>query len=318
MLNRVADSLFWIGRYLERAENHTRLINTIYHLSAYGVKRDELAHWYQVIRLIGDEHDFLSRYSEVNESNVLQHVILQVNHPNSIRSCINLARENMRQLREQIPSECWDILNSLFLWMNEQTIQNIYKDTPYIFLKNVQDQVSAFQGILYATMMRDRAFYFIEIGKYLERADNGLRLLHAIHFSLNNVQPRAEYGSMLALLKAVNGYESYRRVYSELITMKNVVEFLLHHPSFPRSICHSLKQLEQHLRLMLTQHNGTPFTQNKVMSHLSKAIHDLYFMGNGSFAFEQLDEILLQGIANCEKVANGIESHLLREEVASA
>ncbi len=318
MLNRVADSLYWIGRYLERAENHTRLINTIYHLSAYRVNRDELAHWHQVIRLIGDEREFLSSFAEVNESNVMQYVILQVNNPNSIRSCIHLSRENMRQLREQIPSECWDTLNSLFLWIKEQTIHDIHTKTPYIFLKNVQDQISAFQGILYATMMRDQAFDFIESGKYLERADNGLRLLHAIQFSFIAQQPRAEYAAMLALLKSVNGYESYRRVYSELITVKNVVEFLLHHPSFPRSICYSLMLLDQHLRDLVNQQNGTTYLNSKLTTFLSKAIHDLSFMQNAQFTIEQLHTMLSQGIVNCENIGNVIECHFCREEVATA
>jgi uncharacterized alpha-E superfamily protein len=318
MLNRVADALFWIGRYMERAENHTRLINTVYHLSTQRSKRNDIAHWQHLLRLIGNENDFLNSYSEVNESNVLHYVTLRADNHNSIRSCVHIARNNMRQLREKMPSECWDTLNSLYLWMNEQTVNDINAETPFIFYKKIQDQLNSFQGTLYATMMREREFDFIESGKYLERADNGLRMLQAIHFSLLVEQPKSDYPSMLALLKAVNGYESFRRVYSDRISMQSVVEFSMLHPSFPRSTCYALSVLEKHLRRLVPPKNSSSFLHNKVLSHLGKVRGELLCLDQSQFTKECLGDHLLHLIDNCDLIGIMIDRHFFHEEVVSA
>ncbi len=318
MLNRVADGLFWIGRYMERAENHTRLISTVYHLSTQRTKRNDIAHWQHLLRLIGNENDFLNSYSEVSESNVLHYVTLRADNQNSIRSCIHIARNNMRQLREKMPSECWDTLNSLYLWINEQTVNDINAETPYIFYKKIQEQLSSFQGTLYATMMRDKEFHFIESGKCLERADNGLRMLQAIHFSLTVECPKSDYSFLLALLKSVNGYESYRRVYADKISMQTVVEFLMLHPTFPRSTCYSLQILESHLRSLVTQQSNQNFLHNKVLSHVGKVHAELLCMDKANFTVERLGEHLHHLIESCDMIGLMIDRHFFHEEVVSA
>jgi uncharacterized alpha-E superfamily protein len=260
MLSRVADALFWIGRYLERAENHTRLISTIFHLNNQHSKRDDLAHWQHLLSLIGNKQDFIEYYQEVNENNVLHYVTLAADHQNSIRSCIHIARNNMRILREKLPSDGWDRLNALYLWINEQSVNDILAETPYMFYKRIQDQLHSLQGTLYSTMLRGQEWNFLEAGKYLERADNGLRMMQAIHYSIQIQNEKSEYQPMLALLKAVNGYESYRQVHAERISMRTVVQFLLFHPTFPRSICYTLEALHSHLKTVVTTTYPTALT----------------------------------------------------------
>jgi uncharacterized alpha-E superfamily protein len=318
MLNRVADALFWIGRYLERAENHTRLISTIYHLNNLKSKRSELAHWQHLLRLIGNEDDFLASYSEVNENNVLHYVTLRSENQNSIASCIHIARSNMRLSREKMPSECWEQLNSLFLWINEQSVSDIYSETPYKFYKRIQEQLHAFQGTMHASMMRGLEWHFIESGKYLERADNGMRMIQSMHFSLSMEQPKSDFLPMLALLKAVNGYECYRLVYAERISMQSVVEFMLLHPSFPRSTLHSLSLLEQHLRNLTTQQNQHQLVQHKVLARVSKVRSELLCLDKSEFTVEQIGIHLLSLIENCEDIGLHIDRHFFQEEVVSA
>lgn len=318
MLNRVADSLFWIGRYMERAENHTRLINTLFHLQSSQAKRSDIRHWEHLLRLIGNESHFLDSYHEVNEMNVLQYVTLRADNQNSIRSCIHIARNNMRQLRERMPSECWDMLNSLYLWINEQTANDIVAETPYIFYKKIQEMLSAFQGMLQAMMMRDKEWQFINCGKFLERADNGLRMMQAIHFTSMMQDRKLDYPSMLALLRAVNGYESYRRVYSERINLQTVVEFLLLHPAFPRSTFYALESLESHLRKLIQSQNNGMFQHNKVLSHVNKTRAELSCLDKSQFAETQLGVHLHELIRSCDEIGLMINRHFFLEEVATA
>lgn len=318
MLTRVADALFWIGRYMERAENHTRLINTVYHLNNRQLKRTDLRHWQHLISLIGNEQDFLDIYQDSNENNVLHYVTLSEDNQNSIRSCIHIARNNMRQLREKIPSECWDQLNSLYLWLNEQTVNDILAETPYIFYKRIQEQLSAFQGILYSTMLRGKEWNFIETGKFLERADNGLRILQAIHYDLIITKPKSEYQSMMTLIKATNGYESYRQVYSDRISMQSVVEFMLLHPAFPRSTCHALSKLEFHLQSLLNGQTNPHIMHNKVLSYVGKLRAEVMCTEKTQFSTAMLGAHLDTFIDGCNEIGLMIDRHFFHEAVVSA
>ncbi|MFD0692637.1 alpha-E domain-containing protein [Paenibacillus sp. GCM10027628] len=245
MMGRTAEALFWIGRYAERTENHARLIDVYYHIR----EEKEIGggqSWSRLIDTIGDRTVFTEQYGSFTEQNVLQYITLDKNNANSLLACTNHVRANLRNIREKMPGELWDILNSLYLWLKEKEVRDITADSPHLFYRYIRDSLSMFQGSATSVMPRENEWYFIEAGRYLERAENLLRLLQ----SLCNDYAREElcsYPLMLAVLKSVSGYETYRRQYADTVSLGHIVRFLMLSESFPRSVSYSFSTLESSL-----------------------------------------------------------------------
>ena len=178
MLSRVADSLYWMSRYIERAENDARILDiNLQLLLDLGGEAEAMQHWTPVIASLEETDLFDSLYDMADERSVTEFLTLQKKNPNSIFSCLTLARENARTTREQISSEMWEQINRLYLFVQSDDARKLLASSPHEFFKRVVNGSHLFQGITEATMTHGEGWEFIRIGTLLERADCTSRIL---------------------------------------------------------------------------------------------------------------------------------------------
>jgi uncharacterized alpha-E superfamily protein len=146
-----------------------------------------------------------------------------------------------------MPSELWDILNGLYLWLKDKQVADITTDSPHLFYRNIRDTLSMYQGAALSVMPRQNEWFFVETGRYLERAENILRLLRSL-CSVHMQEELSSYPLMLSVLRSVSGYEAFRREYADTISFEAIMEFLLLSDVFPRSVNFCFSQLEITLR----------------------------------------------------------------------
>ncbi|MEO1673468.1 MAG: alpha-E domain-containing protein [Cyanobacteria bacterium J06631_2] len=248
MLSRVADSIYWLNRYIERAENVARFIDVNLNLML-DLPAGVSPQWKPLISVTGDLAQFNSRYSEVNNRNVIQFLCFDTDYENSIISCLSKARENARSIREVISSEMWEEVNSFYLLVKEASAASSMRTLPKFF-SVVKMASHRFAGVMDATMSHNEGWQFGQMGRLLERADKTTRIVDVKYFLL---LPSAEWvGTPLdriqwmALLKSASAYEMYSKS-QHSITPSGVAEFLILDQQFPRSIHFCLRQTQQRL-----------------------------------------------------------------------
>jgi uncharacterized alpha-E superfamily protein len=260
MLSRTADSIFWMSRYMERAENVVRFI-TVNLQSLLDLPLGFREQWEPLVITSGDLELFVKTYGEPSEmatkQNVLRFLTFDKKNPNSIISCFSSARENARQVRQIVSVEMWEALNTFNLRLQKSNAALMAERDPDDFYREVRQAVQLFSGISEATLARDEAWQFFQLGRWLERADKTSRILDVKYFVLlpkpsdvNSVVDDLLWG---VLLHSVSGYELFRRVYGR-ITPERVVSFLLLSREFPRSILFCLQEAEKALLAI----SGTP------------------------------------------------------------
>jgi uncharacterized alpha-E superfamily protein len=257
MLSRVADSIYWLNRYIERAENVARFIDVNLNLMLDlppGVSQQ----WQPLISITGDVELFQNRYGEANSSNVIQFLTFNADYPNSIITCLQRARENARSIREIISSEMWEEVNSFYLMVQEMSSGKPLAELPQFF-NRVKMASHRFAGVMDATMTHNEGWHFGQMGRLLERADKTTRILDVKYFLL---LPSAEWvGTSLdqiqwiSLLKSASAYEMYRKC-QRRITPSYVAQFLILDRQFPRSIYFCLRQAEGCLHEITNTPNG--------------------------------------------------------------
>src|ERR1700733_11171095 len=255
MLSRVADSLYWMSRYAERGENIARILDVNLQLMLDLPKLDpeeQKALWGPVLRSTGDHEDFYKHYKETTSENVIDFLTLHAKNSNSIVNCITTARENARHVREQISLEMWEEINRTYLWMKGQTLKKIQKQGPYEFFTAVKNASHLFQGITDGTMTHGEDWDFIQIGKYLERADMTTRILDANDEIFIKTPTKTPHpGGTLqwsAILRSCSSHDAYRKFYVAQVEPDKVVEFLILNEFFPRSIRFCVGALDVALR----------------------------------------------------------------------
>jgi uncharacterized alpha-E superfamily protein len=249
MLSRVADSLYWMSRYIERAENDARILDVnLQLLLDLGGETDALQHWAPVIASLEETELFESLYKTADERSVIEFLSLQKKNPNSILSCLTLARENARTTREQISSEMWEQINRLYLFVQGEKARRLLRASPYEFFKRVVIGSHLFQGITDATMTHGEGWDFIRIGALLERADYTSRILdvkyHILLPSGEDVGGNVDTIQWMAVLKSCSALEAYCKLYVSQVTPWKVAEFLITHHEFPRSIRYCIDSLD--------------------------------------------------------------------------
>ena len=252
MLSRVAESIYWMNRYIERAENVARLIDVNIHLTLG--EQDLLGEqWMPLVRTTGDQPGFLERYdARPTRTNVLNFLLFDDENPNSVISCVKVARENARRIRQAIPIIVWEQLNKFYHFVLE-TSQN--KDLESVddiqeFCERVRLASHLIAGAEDATSLKNQAWYFARLGRMLERADYTSRIVDVQYYIL--LPDNAMIGSTFdvvrwaALLRSANGLMLYRRKYGNLVPV-HVAEFLLLDPLFSRSTLHCIAEAEEAL-----------------------------------------------------------------------
>lgn len=258
MLSRVADCIFWMGRYVERAENVARFVDVNLNLTLdLGGSIGE--QWEPLIYTTGDQQLFFERYQTANRNNVVEFLTFDDQNPNSILSCVRAARENARGVREILPGLVWEELNTFYLSVKTAAVQHAL-DAPHAFFQHVKRSSHLIVGIQEAAMSRGEAWHFARIGQLLERADKTSRILDVKYYillpSVSDVGTPLDATQWSALLKSASALEMYRKTYGR-ITPDHVVEFLTLDPSFPRSLRFCLMEAEDSLRAVTGTPRGT-------------------------------------------------------------
>jgi len=247
MLSRVAESLYWMTRYLERAENTARLINATTHV-LLDLPRGASFGWDVLIRVAGLDLLFGEHYREHDEANIMRFLISDERNPSSIISCIRSARENSRTLREVLPTVAWERINSLYLLVNRRSADAVDRTRRYILLDEVIERRQSIIGLLSDSMSHGAAFQFIKLGRYLERADMTTRILDINAAVLAPRKQGADDPALallwMGVLKSLNAHQMYRRYASVNVHGAEVVAFLLRDLHFPRSVRYCLEELE--------------------------------------------------------------------------
>jgi uncharacterized alpha-E superfamily protein len=255
MLSRVADAIYWLNRYVERAENVARFVDVNLNLML-DLPEGMSQQWEPLVLTTGDLEFFKANYGNASAENVIQFLTFDDNYPNSILSCLRIARENARSIREIISSEMWEEVNTFYL-MVQAASQGQHQGSLPDFFAQVKRESHLFAGVMNATMTHNEGWYFGQLGRLLERADKTTRLLDVKYFVL---LPSAQWvGTPLdriqwmAVLKSASAYEMYRKC-QHRITPTQVAEFLILERQFPRAIHFCLWQSKQ----CLHQITGTP------------------------------------------------------------
>ncbi len=262
MLSRVADNLYWMSRYLERAEHTARLLDvSLYHL--LGQKAEYAMPRWNHLR---DSLRISSSSGEVdNNYSVTQSLTFDTTNAHSIISCISSARDNARQIREKISSEMWEQLNRLFLSIKSTDIADIWFSGVHEFLVGIKEGTQLFQGLTDSTMSHNEGWHFIQVGRYIERTLVTTALID-VHFRSSSLLPigpaeeimgiaQLDYLEWAGLLRSCNAFEAYRKVYSADIQPMPIAEFLLLNSESPRSIHFSVTLLQNALRAIASSTN---------------------------------------------------------------
>lgn len=251
MLSRVADSIYWLGRYVERAENVARTVdvNLQLQLDLPGEERP----WDPVIRTGGDADRFFAKYARATLENALMFLTFDADNPSSIVRDVAAARENARTVREHIPSELWTVVNHFHLALADPAAPKKMLENPHDFFDRVKEFSQLVVGIMQSTLNHDEAWNFARIGRMIERADQTSRILDTKYYILlpdvSMVGMQLDIVQWTALLKSCSAYQMYRKEYSD-VTPRHVSQFLLLSADFPRSVRYAMKSVTGALRMI--------------------------------------------------------------------
>lgn len=247
MLSRVASNLCWMGRYLERAENTARLINVNFNL-LLDLPKSIVLGWEPIVDIISNRDDFYEFHSEATETNVIHFMVADEKNIGSIVGSLDAARENARTIREIIPREAWEQINELYLFAKSNGKKASARRTRYEFLTEIIESIQKITGILVGCMTHDEAYQFMQIGRNIERADMTTRIIDVRSASLlqetETEQSAFENLQWMSVLKSLTAYQMYRREVRLRIRRSDVLKFLLLEQRFPRSLLHTLKQVQ--------------------------------------------------------------------------
>lgn len=307
MLSRVADNLYWFGRYLQRAENTARLINVHANL-LLDLPRNVTVGWAPLLEITGADGAFRSAGGQPTEDNVVRFMMMDERNPGAIFSSLNYAREIARVSRDCMPREAWERLNDLYLFVQERGERSVMRARRQEFLQGVISGAMTAVGVLTSNMSRDVGFQFLRMGTNLEQADMTTRILDVRSSRLfqadasltpfDNIQ-------WMSVLKSLTAYQMYRRHVRARVNGPGVLRFLLQDRQFPRSVSFSLSMIgttmpflppsrkveraiertkalimDANIEALLTQPNGLALFMDEIqigLGQLDDAIVESYF-----------------------------------------
>lgn len=307
MLSRVAESIFWMSRYIERAENVARFIDVNQNLTL-DLGEELVDQWGPLVYTTGDHEDFFKRYGAMTRDNVLKFLTFDTENPNSILSCVIRARENARTARETISSDMWEELNRFYLLVREAARAEVLDDY-YEFYSQVKRASNLLIGVTDTTMSHGEAWHFARIGRLLERADKTSRVVDVKFFIL--LPNSTDIGSSLdvvqwsALLKSTSALEMYRRQFGRILPQR-VVAFLLLDNNFPRSMRYCVTVAEESLHKISGTPHGT--FANRAEQDLGKLRSELDFTSVADIIHQGLHEFIDGLQLRLNKVGESIAS----------
>lgn len=244
LLSRTADNLYWMARYVERAENMARILDVGHRMSQLPqVSEDRAAvDWEPPLIIAGQHAAFQERYDRISQGSVIAFMALDPRNPASIFSCLRQARENARAERNAMPSEMFESLNTTWLEIKEMTYASLLDRGFREFFEWVKERSHLFRGVTVGTMLRNEGFQFTRLGTFVERADNTARLLdvkfHVLAPDGEALDDAVDYYQWGAVLRSLSAFKAYRTTYRDTIQPQQVTELLVLNADFPRSLHH--------------------------------------------------------------------------------
>ena len=259
MLSRVADSIYWMSRYIERAENIARFIDVNLRL-VLDIPVITKQQWEPLVTITGDHDLFINRYSKFDHDTVIQFLASDSSYPNSILSCLRSARENARSIREIISTEMWESINDFYLFVSSADAKRMALADPHTFFTEVKLSSQRFLGVREGTFSHGEGWHFLRLGSFIERAEKTSRILDVKYFIL---LPSADYiGTPYdniqwsAVLKSASALEMYRKQFHRILP-KRVCNFLIFDRYFPRAIHYCVIRAEEALHKITGSQPGT-------------------------------------------------------------
>ena len=256
MLSRVANSLYWMSRYVERAENIARIVdvNLQLLLDFRNINEERLArHWLPIVQATGDEKQFFELHKKATGQTVTEFLVFQAENSNSIVGSIYQARENARMVRDQITFEFWEELNRLYWFVKTPQARQVWKESPSDFFQQIKAGSVHLIGLASTTLIRTEGWSFMEVGKFLERADKTSRILDLRYQALPGkglpaTGSQADALEWSAILHSCSAWDAYRTLLGAEVNPKLVAEFLLLNEDFPRSVRFCVDEMNRALR----------------------------------------------------------------------
>ncbi len=316
MLSRIAESLYWIGRYIERAEDTARITDVnFHHTLEMGASASAQArrgrHWEALVRIVGDADRFFLAHSEANEQTVPLYLTFATDNPHSIVSCVSQARENARTMRHQLASEMWEVINRFYLDLQQRQAEGVTSEGPenaHDFYRWVIEYSHLFQGITDSTMPREEGWYFLQAGKFLERAEKTARALDVKYHMLVTDSSLAEAAELaaadevprdwhqwLAVLRSLSAYEAYNKLYRSAVRPRAVIEMLTLSPVFPRSIRFAISEVDAaltHIAAHVGDMSGDGGVSDFMLGRPSEAERAVGRL-KGTLAYQRVDELFV-------------------------
>lgn len=288
MLVRIAEHLFWLSRYVERADYLARLLQVAGHMSAVRPDAGQGSEWRSALVAAGVEQAFFAE-REFSEAAVIDYLAFEPGNPSSIVSCIETARRNARAVRTALTTEMWEAINGTWLDLSLRRHAARSSDDLIRFLDWVKERAGLFQGIYANTMLRMDGFHFTRLGQFLERADNTARLLdvkyHVTLPSATDVGGLIDHYQWLAVLRVVAARRAYRVLFKGVVSPAQVAELLILRPEFPRSLRYSYEHLTYHL----DQITGQDPQRAAEAKRLANALHV-------QLRYARIDQIMASGL----------------------
>jgi len=304
MLGRVANTIYWMNRYLERAENYARFMDVNYNLSLE-LPPNEEEQWKPLILITCDWELYEKLHEKVEKNKVINFMAFEEQNPNSIFNCIVNARENARAVRTEITKEVWEQINALYYLVKNGSEKKRLGDTDLRqFFTDIKNGCQLLNGIYDATISRNEGYNFAKLGQFLERADKTSRVLdakyHLLLSSQNQVGSTLDLIQWAAVLKSVSAYDMYRKKYGKL-TSASIAEYLILDREFPRSILNCLIRAEQSIITLSGSSFGFNNTAQKQLGALKAQLE-----------YTEIDDIMIHGIHeyldDIQKKLNGVST----------
>ncbi|MDH5539987.1 MAG: alpha-E domain-containing protein [Rhizobacter sp.] len=305
MLSRTADHLYWMSRYMERAENTARMLDVNYQMSLMPQSDDAVEKGLKGLLSISElTDDYFARHSSISATSVMDYMVSDATNPSSIRSCLMAARENARAVRGKLTTEVWETQNQTWLEFQRMVGSGAFVRDPSGGFEWVKFRSHLSRGVTMGTMLQDEAFHFLRIGSFIERADNTARLLdvkfHAVPREFYGAtQSQSQGGAPLpagvnvkdvesdfyhwsAILRSVSGFEIYRKVYRNVIRPERVAELLILRRDMPRSLAACVNEVVTNLQMVANEQSS------ETLRRAGRLEADLHY--------GRIDEILATGL----------------------
>ena len=259
MLSRVGDRIFWMSRFMERAENLARILGVTSNVVLCSTPETQEQNLLAPLTITASTSAYFAAHKTITLRSLIDFMALDPDNPSSIYACIKSARDNAHAVRWQITSEMWETLNATWIEMGTFRRSRVRGPDAMRFFDWVKERSHLFRGVTYGTIMRGEAFDFSRLGTFLERGDATARILdvkyHILLPRVEDVGGALDYYQWAALLKSVSSFETYRTIYRDQVRPINVAELLILDRRMPRSLAACLEEIEHALERLHGQHD---------------------------------------------------------------